>query len=70
MRAWNDNYMGVVADASSAELVPIVKAIRDAKAEIKIGFEINGNQFAENFSSSGSTAAMNKVISGCKIAID
>ena len=70
MKAWNDNYMGVVADAPSAELIPIVKAIRDAKAEIKIGFEINGNQVAENLSSSGSTAAMNKVISGCKIAVD
>lgn len=68
LRSWNDNYSGIVAAAEPAELMPIIEGIRDAKGKINAGAEVNGNRMSDIFSSSGSTAAMNKVIAGCKLS--
>ena len=69
-RTWNDNFAGVVSSVEAAELAPVLKAIRDAKGKILVGAELGGNRISDSFSSSGSTAAMAKVIKECKLPVD
>jgi hypothetical protein len=66
-KSWNDNYAGVVSTGGTADLMPVLTAIRDAKSKIQIGAEVAGNRVSDSYSSSGSTSAMTKAINGCKL---
>jgi hypothetical protein len=67
LRAWNDNYGGVVASGRDPELVNVIKQIKDAKGKIQIGIEFLGSQASAEVSSRGSTKAMETVLSKCKL---
>lgn len=67
MRAWNDNYGGVVASGRTAENIAVVTAIGKASGKINIGFEFLGNRESASVGSRGSTAAMKKVMDLCKL---
>lgn len=70
LRTWNDNRGGVVAVLEDDDLKAVITAISQAKGKIKVGADVGGNQIADNFSSRGSSAAMKKVINGCKLNMD
>jgi len=65
LRAWNDNYGGVVASGRVPELVDTIKAIQDASGKINAGYEALGNQASASFGSRGSTDAMQKIMKHC-----
>ena len=67
LRTWNDNYGGIVAEGSSAELVAILRTIALARGKINLGAVVNGNQICASFGSQGSRAAMEKAIKSCKL---
>lgn len=69
IREWNDNFAGVIVSDKDIDLKGLVGELRDAKGQIKVGADVGGNKMAENFSSRGSTASMNKIINGCKLAV-
>lgn len=67
VREWNDKYLGIVSNVEKSELMPLITGIRDAKGPIKVGAEIRGNRMSDSYPSRGSTAAISKVIAGCKL---
>ncbi|MBX3597321.1 MAG: hypothetical protein KF874_07100 [Rhizobiaceae bacterium] len=70
LQAWNDNYSGVVAAEDRSRILKAIGQIRDANGQIQVGSDVLGKRWTENLSSSGSTDAMNKVISGCRLKLD
>jgi hypothetical protein len=68
LRAWNDNYGGVVASGRDPQIFAAIKEIQEARSKLNVGFEIGGSQNSASFGSRGSTKAMEKVIQGCKLA--
>lgn len=67
LRAWNDNYGGVVVNGMSPELMGVIKAIGSAKGKIGVGFESSGNQWSAEFSSRGSTNSISKLMKACDL---
>ncbi|QOF70686.1 hypothetical protein IG197_23260 [Aminobacter sp. SR38] len=67
LRAWNDNYGGVVVSGRDPQVLAAVKEIQEARSKLNVGFEVGGSQNSASFGSRGSTKAMEKVIQGCKL---
>jgi hypothetical protein len=67
LRNWNDNFAGVVASGKSAEIISVIKAIASARGKIGVGVVVRGNQISASFGSSGSRAAMDKVLKNCRL---
>ena len=70
LRAWNDNFAGVVVSGRTPENIAVLKAIKDSKGKIQIGAEVNGTQFSAAIGSRGSTKAMETALSKCKLTAD
>lgn len=68
IRTWNDNYAGVVAVGRVPEVMAAIQEIKNSKAKVNVGYDIAGNQASASFGSRGSTAAMQRVIDGCKLS--
>ena len=68
LRAWNDNFAGVVASGRTPENVSVLSAIKESKGKIQIGAEINGTQISSSVGSRGSTKSMETALTKCKLA--
>lgn len=67
LRAWNDNFGGMVVSGRDPEIVNVIRQIKDAKGKINIGIDFLGNQESAEISARGSTKAMETVLSKCKL---
>lgn len=67
MRAWNDNFGGVVVTGVSPELMDVIRSIGAASGRIGVGFEARGNRWSAEFSSRGSTSAIAKLLKACNL---
>jgi hypothetical protein len=67
LRAWNDDFAGIVASGRSPELVAVLRAISAAKSKINVGAVVRGNQISSSFGAQGSKNAMEKAIKACKL---
>jgi hypothetical protein len=63
----NEKYLGFVSDGPVADLVTAVQAIGAASGHLDIGLSINDHHLSDSFGTVGSTDAMNKVLSDCKL---
>ncbi|MGX5805102.1 hypothetical protein ACWGS9_28180 [Bradyrhizobium sp. Arg314] len=68
IRAWNDNYAGIVAVGRVPEVMAAIQEIKNTKGKVNVGYDIAGNRDSASFSSRGSKAAMQRVIDNCKLS--
>ncbi len=63
---WNDKYVGFVVTGPTPDLVTVIHAISAASAAVGVSGGSGGN-LSDSFGTIGSTDAMNKVLSDCKL---
>ena len=68
LRSWNDNYIGVVAEGRTTEVIRAVKAIGNASQRVSAGFSVGTVRDSAEFDADGSTVSVEEAFRGCKLA--
>jgi|GEM_PF-3161536 len=66
-RSWNEKYVAVATDGRSPEVISAIGLIKGARVRVNVGIKVGDAKDSASFDPVGSTSAMAKVISGCKL---
>lgn len=67
MEPWNNRFAGFIVSGREYNLLLAIEAIGKAQNTVSVGAEFLGNKQSDNFSSVGSTSAMNTIIKDCNL---